>query len=79
VAYQKRKRDETYLDHPVKRLAAETPASPSQFVEVLGKHASTSNIDDTWRVSLDEATLEDKGITNNIASLAWKATGYRFR
>jgi hypothetical protein len=79
VAYQKQKHDETYLDHPVKQLATETPASPRQFVEALGKHASTSTIDDTWRVSLDEATLEDKGITNHIASLAWKATGYRFR
>jgi hypothetical protein len=79
AAYRKRKRDETYIDHPVKRLATEALASPSQFIEALGKSASTANIDGSWRVSLDEVTLTDRDIANHIASLAWKATGYRFR
>jgi len=57
----------------------EAPASPSQFTEALAKKASSSSIDEFWRVSLDEVTLTDKGIANHIASLAWKATGYRFR
>jgi hypothetical protein len=50
-----------------------------KFEEALAKHASASKIDSSWRVSLDEVALTDKGIANHIASLAWKATGYRYR
>ena len=48
-------------------------------MEALAEHASASKIDDSWRVSLDEVTLTDKGIVDHLASLAWKAVGYRFR
>jgi len=78
-AHQKRKRIESNSEHPAKRFATEPPVLPSQFAEFLAKQASTSIIDNSWRVSLDEITLADKGIADHIASLAWKATGYRFR
>ena len=77
-AKRKRERVEGNADRPEKRLATEPPISPSQFVEALAKHASASEIDDSWCISLDEITLTDKGIADHIASLAWKATGYRF-
>ena len=79
TAKRKRKRVTSDPDHPAKWFAAQPPASPSQFTEILGKHASASEIDDSWHVSLDGITLKDKGIADHIASLAWKAVGYRFR
>ena len=78
-AHQKRRRIESDSDRPAKRFAAEPPTLLSQFVQALAKHASTPKINDSWRVSLDEITLADKGIADHIASLVWKATGYRFR
>ena len=78
-ANRKRKRNKSGPDHPVKQFTTEPPTSLSQFMEALAKHASASEIDTSWRVSLDEITLTDKGIGDHIASLAWKATGYRFR
>jgi len=57
----------------------EPPASPNQFVNTLAKHASAAKIDESWCVSFTEVTLTDKAIANQIASLVWKATGYRFR
>ena len=76
---RKRKRANCDPGHPAKRLATETPTSPSEFVDALAKHASASEIDDSWRVSLEEMTLTGKDIADHIASLAHKATGYRFR
>ena len=75
---RKRRRVASNADRPAKKLATQPPASPGQFVDTLAKHASASEIDDYWRVSLDEITLTDKGCADHIASLAWRATGYRF-
>ena len=79
TANNKRKRVNSNPEHPVKRFAAQSATPPIQFVEDLAKLASAPKIDGTWRVSLDEMVLSDKGIANHIASLAWKAVGYRFR
>ena len=48
-------------------------------MEALAKYVSAAEIDGSWRVSVDDMTLPDKDIANHLASLAWKATGYRFR
>ena len=53
--------------------------SSSDFVAALAEHTSAAQIDDYWRVSVDEMTLPDKDVANHLASLAWNATGYRFR
>ena len=66
-------------DHPVKRFAIQPHASPTQFMEALTKYASTAEIVGSWLVSVNEMALTDKGIANHLASLAWEATGYRFR
>ena len=66
-------------DHLAKRLATQPLASPSQFMEALAKCAPAAEMDDSWLVSVDEMTLPDKDIANHLASLVWKATGYRFR
>ena len=63
----------------MKRVAAPHPMSSSDFVAALTKHTSAAQIDDYWRVSVDETTLPDKDVANHLASLAWNATGYRFR
>ena len=53
--------------------------SPSDFAAALAEYTSAAQIDDYWRVSVDEMTLPDKDVANHLASLAWNATGYRFR
>jgi len=53
--------------------------SPSQFMEALAESASTAEINGSWRISVDGMTLPDKGVADHLASLAWEATGYRFR
>ena len=78
-ANRKRKRTENNPGHPAKRVAATQPLlSSSDFAAALAKHASTTKIDDSWRVSVDETTLTGKEIANHLVSLVWKATGYRF-
>jgi nitrate/TMAO reductase-like tetraheme cytochrome c subunit len=77
-ATRKRKRMEDSLNRPSKRCATPPAISPSQFVDALATYATASEIDVSSRVSLDGMTLTDKGIADHIASLAWKATGYRF-
>jgi hypothetical protein len=72
-ANRKRRRIESNRD------TTQPLTSPSQFVQALAEHASASKIDSSWHISLDEMTLTDKGIADHIASLAWKAMGYRFR
>jgi len=52
---------------------------PSEFVEVLAECASALKIEDSLRVSLADLTISGKDIADHLASLAWKATGYRFR
>ncbi len=83
LASRKRKRTENDHDHPVKhpvkQLAPQHPVSASQFVAGLAAYASASEIDDSWRVSIHEMTQTDKDIAKHLASLAWEATGYRFR
>ena len=79
LANRKWKHIENNTGHPEKRVATEHPMLPSDFVAALAKHASTTEINDSWCVSVDDTTLTDKEIANNLASLAWKATGYRFR
>ena len=78
-ASRKRKRVESNPDDPSYLLATYTPISPSQFVETLAKQSSSSEIEDSWHVSLNEIILPDKGIADHVASLVWKATDYRFR
>lgn len=78
-ASRKRKRVESNPDDPSNWLATDSPISSSQFVETLAKHTSTSEIEDSWHVLLNEITLTDKGIADHVASLVWKATEYRFR
>jgi hypothetical protein len=78
LANRKRKRMEDSIDPPSKRYAPPPAISPKQFVDALGEYATASEIDVSSRVSLTGMTLTDKGIANHIASLAWKATGYRF-
>ena len=78
-AKRKRKRTENNDGHPAKRLITQHPISPSQFAAALTTYASASEINDSWRISVNEMTLTDKGIANHLASLAWEATGYRFR
>jgi len=48
-------------------------------MEALAKSGSTAEINDSWHVSVDGMTLPDKGVADHLASLAWEATGYRFR
>ncbi len=48
-------------------------------MEALAKCASAAEINDSWHVSMDGMTPSDKGIADHLASLAWEATGYRFR
>ena len=79
MANYKQKRVNSTSEHPVKRFAAQSATPPIQFVEDLAKLASAPKIDGTWRVSLDEMTLSDKGTADHITSLAWKVLGYRFR
>ena len=45
----------------------------------LAKHTSASEINEHWHVSLNGIALTDKSCADHIASLAWRATGYRFR
>jgi len=79
TAYKKRRREESHDDRPVKRFATQPAVSLVQFEADLAEHAYTSKIDFNSRVSLDAGSLTDKDIANQIASIAWKATGYRFR
>ena len=76
---RKRKRAQSDHGHPAKRLATQHPISPNQFVEALTAYDSASEINDSWRVSVNGMTTTDKDIANHLASLAWEATGYRFR
>jgi hypothetical protein len=78
LANRKRKCMEDSLDHPSKRYIAPPAISASQFENALGEYATASEIDVSSHVSLAEMTLTDRGIADHIASLAWKATGYRF-
>src|SRR5258705_356767 len=78
-AKRKRKRTESDHGHPAKRLVTQHPVSPSQFVAALAAYGSASEINDSWRISVNEMTTTDKDIANHLASLAWEATGYRFR
>ena len=78
LANRKRKCVESNSDHAVKQLATQPHMSPSQFMDALAKCASTTEIDDSWHIPVDEMTLTDKGIASHLASLAWEATGYRF-
>ena len=52
--------------------------SPSQFMDALAKCASTAEINDSWRISVDEMALTHRDVASHLASLAWEATGYRF-
>ena len=79
MANRKQRRIESNAGHPAKRVAAPHPMSSSDFVAALVEHTSAAQIDDYWRVSVDETTLPDKDVANRLASLAWNATGYRFR
>jgi len=79
MASRKRRHVESNSDWPAKRLATQPHTSPSQFMEVLAKSASTAEINGSWHVSMDGMTLPDKGVADHLASLVWEATGYRFR
>src|SRR5258706_2374750 len=79
AACRKRRRVESNSDRPAKRLATQPHASPSQFMEALAESGSAAEINDSWRGSVDGMTLPDKGVADHLASLAWEATGYRFR
>ena len=79
VANGKRKRLESGPVPPAKRFAVPPAISPRRFVEALAECASAPKIEVSLRVSLDGMTISSKGIADHIASLAWKATGYRFR
>ena len=65
-------------DRPSKRVASHPAIEPTQFAEDLSKYASASEIDISSRVSLDGMNIADKAVADHLASLAWKATGYRF-
>jgi hypothetical protein len=80
VASRKRKRVETYpLPLSPPKLVAISPAiSPSQFVDALAEYASAPKIESALCVSLSGMTISGKDAANHIASLVWKATGYRF-
>jgi len=78
-ARRKWKHTENNHGHPAKQLATQHPILPSQFVAALATYASTSEINDSWHVSVDEMTQTDKDIAKHLASLVWKATGYRSR
>ena len=47
--------------------------SSSDFVAAWAGYTPAAQIDDYWRVSVDEMTLPDKDVTNHLASLAWNA------
>ena len=79
AAKRKRRRIEGNAGYPAKRVAAPHPVSSSDFVAALAKLTSAADIDDYWRVSVNETTLTDKEVADHLASLAWKVTGYRFR
>jgi hypothetical protein len=78
VANQKRKRVESDSLPPQKRFAIPPAISPSQFVAALAEDASAPKIESTLRVSLAGMTISGRDVADYIASLAWKATGYRF-
>ena len=75
---KKRKRLESKSYPPMKRIAMPPALSPSQFVAALAECASAPKIESRLRVSLAEMTISGKDAADHIASLAWKATGYRF-
>lgn len=75
---RKRKRIDSIPDPPGKRLAPQI-LPPHQFVEVLAKHDLAFEVNDSWHVALSDSTLTEKASADHIASLVWKATGYRFR
>ena len=79
TASRKQRRVESNSDRPAKRLATQPHASPSQFMEALAESASAAEINGSWCVSVDGMTLPDKGVADHLTSLAWEATGYRFR
>ena len=79
TANRKRRCIESNAGHPAMWVAAPHPMSSSDSVAALAKHTSAAQIDDHWCVSVDEMTLPDKDVANHLMSLAWNATGYRFR
>ncbi len=79
TASRKQRRVESNSNQPAKQLTTQPHVSPSQFMEALAESASTAEINGSWRVSVDGMTLPDKGVADHLASLAWEATGYRFR
>jgi len=48
-------------------------------MEALTEWASAPKIEGSLRVSLAGMTISGKDVADHIASLAWKATSYRFR
>jgi len=76
---RKRKRLESNPVHPSKRFTVSPAISPTQFVAALAEYAPTPQIKVSLRVSLAGMTISGKDVADHIASLAWKATGYRFR
>jgi len=75
---RKRKRLESNSAPPAKRFAVPPAISPCQFMETLAEYASYPKIEVSLRVSLAGMTLSGKDVADHIASLAWKATGFRF-
>lgn len=65
--------------HPVDWFAIQPCTLPTQFMEDLTKYASAAKIVDSWLVSVNKMALTDKEVANQLASLAWKVTGYRFK
>ena len=63
----------------MKRFAMLPAFSPSQFVAALAEYASTPEFKADLRVFWAGMAVSGKDVAGHIASLAWKATGYRFR
>jgi hypothetical protein len=75
---RKRKRVESNPLPPLKLVTMPPAISPSQFVDALAEYASAPKIQGALCVSLAGMTVSGKDAANHIASLVWKATGYRF-
>ena len=75
---RKRKHAESDPDTPMEQSTMLLALSVSQLVEELARFASDPVIDANLCVSLQGLPTTGKEIANHIASLAWKATEYRF-
>jgi len=63
----------------VESIGCQINSEPVKKGVFTARMGTTPQIEGSLRVSLAEMTTSGKFVADYIASLAWKATGYRFR